>query len=255
MQGCRPMSVGNAKSSRLDELVVQRGLAADLKVAQSLILSGVVFVEDQRLDKVGTRVAIQNKIHIKKSNNPYASRGGLKLEHAIDAFELEVAGAVCWDFGASTGGFTDCLLQRGALHVYAIDVGRGQLDWGLQGNDKITRIEGVNVRHLDFDTVPERPEIVTVDLSFISLRLVLPRLKELAPVRVLALVKPQFEAYRQEIGVGGIVRGQEVREAILERLKCDLEAQDVSVEGRVDSPIRGQKGNQEYFFLCSFQSI
>ena len=166
-----------------------------------------------------------------------------------------MAGAVCWDLGASTGGFTDCLLQRGALRVYAVDVGRGQLDWGLQGNDRVTRIEGVNVRHLDFDTVPERPEIITVDLSFISLRLVLPRLKELAPVRVLALVKPQFEAYKQEIGVGGIVRGQEVREAILERLKCDLEDQDVSVEGRVDSPIRGQKGNQEYFFLCSFQSI
>ena len=248
------MGAEKAKRGRLDELVVQQGLAADLKVARALILRGVVFVEDQRLDKVGTRVSAQKKIQIRMPSNPYVSRGGLKLVHAIDVFGLEVTGAVCWDFGASTGGFTDCLLQRGALRVYAIDVGRGQLDWGLQGNDRVTRIEGVNVRYLDFDTVPERPEIVTVDLSFISLRLILPRLRALAPVRVLALVKPQFEAYKEEIGVGGIVRGREVREAILGRLKRDLEAQDVSVEGRVDSPIRGQKGNQEYFFLCSFQS-
>jgi 23S rRNA (cytidine1920-2'-O)/16S rRNA (cytidine1409-2'-O)-methyltransferase len=248
------MGAGKTKRSRLDELVVRQGLAENLTVARALILAGVVFVEDQRSDKVGTRVSVQEKIQIRAPSNPYVSRGGLKLAHAIDVFGLEVTGAVCWDLGASTGGFTDCLLQRGALHVYAIDVGRGQLDWGLQRNDRVTQIEGVNVRYLDFDAVPECPEIITVDLSFISLRLVLPRLKELAPVRILALVKPQFEAYKEEIGVGGIVRGREVREAILERLKRDLGAQDISVKGRVDSPIRGQKGNQEYFFLCSFQS-
>ena len=209
------------KKERLDVLLVELGLAPTRAKAQALVLAGQVVVDDQRVDKPGTRVPVEAEVRLKGEPMPYVSRGGLKLEAALRHFQLDVRGAVCADIGASTGGFTDCLLQAGAAKVYALDVGRGQLHARLRSDPRVVLREGVNARHLGPSELPEPVSVLVLDVSFISLTQVLP-----ATVRLLrpggvavALVKPQFEAGREQVGKGGVVRDDAVRAEAVARVQ------------------------------------
>ncbi len=211
-----------ALRSRLDELLVERGLASDRRQAAALILRGAVLVENQRVHQAGTQVKTDADLRVKKTTGRYVSRAGVKLEAALRAFQVSARGRICWDLGASTGGFTDCLLQEGAARVYAIDVGRGQLHWKLQKDERVIRRDGINARQLDPEAIGEKPDLITVDLSFISLRLVLPGLIGLSPVTIVALVKPQFEARRSEVEAGGLITDAALRSRVIERLRAAL---------------------------------
>ncbi len=232
---------------RLDDLLVKQELASTLQAARALILAGSVFVNQQRVDKPGTQVNPSSEISLRGKPSKYVSRGGLKLEAAIDTFEVGVRGHTCLDLGASTGGFTDCLLQHGARRVYAVDVGRGQLDWKLRNDPRVIVREAVNARYLTPANLPEEINIITVDVSFISLRLIFPVVRRFLGSKILALVKPQFEAERHEVEPGGLIRKPEKREEILGRVKRLVLEQQLEIMGTIPSPILGQKGNQEYF--------
>jgi 23S rRNA (cytidine1920-2'-O)/16S rRNA (cytidine1409-2'-O)-methyltransferase len=239
---------------RLDLLLVARGLAPTREKAQGLILAGLVEVDGRRADKAGTAFPDDAQVRVAGPEHPYVSRGGVKLAAALDAFAIDPAGLVCADVGASTGGFTDCLLQRGALRVYAIDVGYGQLDAKLRGDPRVVVLEKVNARELSADHLPEPVSLAALDLSFISVRKVLPALlPRLSPrARVVILVKPQFEAGRSDVGKGGIVRDARVRERVVREILDDAGSMGLSGIGVIPSPIRGAKGNQEY--LAAFTS-
>ena len=235
------------RKQRLDVLVVDRGLAESRARAQALILAGQVIVGDQRMDKPGALVAEDAEVRLKGEVLPYVSRGGLKLKAAIDRFALDVRGKVCADIGASTGGFTDCLLQEGAARVYAIDVGYGQLHERLRSDPRVASRERVNARYLGEKEIPELVGLIAVDVSFISLKQVLPALlPRLEPGGLLvALVKPQFEVGREKVGKGGVVRDAEARaEAIrdIERFVADA---GLTILGVMDSPVSGPAGNVE----------
>ncbi len=237
---------------RLDDLLVSRELASTLEAARALILTGSVFVDQQRVDKPGTQIDSSSEISLRREDPKYVSRGGLKLEAAITTFEIKVSGKTCLDLGASTGGFTDCLLQNGARKVYAVDVGRGQLDWKLRNDPRVVVREAVNARYLIPAHLPEEIDIITVDLSFISLRLLFPVLRRFQRSEILALVKPQFEAQRHEVERGGLIRKPEKRKEILDRVMKLAVGQQLRIIGTIPSPILGQKGNQEFFvFLRS----
>ncbi len=229
----------------VDLLLVERGLAESRKRAQGLIRAGQVVVNDQLVDKPGRRVAVGAAVRL-RGRLPYVSRGGLKLEAALDGFRLDVAGWVAADVGASTGGFTDCLLQRGAARVYAIDVGYGQLAWKLRQDPRVVVIERTNIRFLE--DLPEQVDLVTVDVSFIGLELVLPVVKRLLKPegQVVALVKPQFEAERRQVGKGGVVRDPVVHRHVLARLTRWAIEHDLRVLGLIPSPLTGAKGNVEF---------
>ena len=231
--------------TRLDVLVCQRGLAESRERAKRLILAGQVLVEGRVSDKVGHRVDPGVDIVV-RHRPPYVSRGGLKLAGALDAFGIEPDGWVAADVGASTGGFTDCLLQRGAKRVYAIDVGYGQLDWGLRQDTRVVVMERTNARYLD--ALPEPIGIVTVDASFISLRMILPRARGwLAETgQVVALIKPQFEAGRGHVGKGGVVRDGRVHRAVVTGLVDWCQTEGWFFQGLIRSPIVGPKGNIEF---------
>ncbi|HSR69245.1 MAG TPA: TlyA family RNA methyltransferase [Acidobacteriota bacterium] len=234
---------------RADQLLLDQGLAEDLKEARALLLSGRVLAGSQRLDKAGQRVDRSLQLRL-KDESPYVSRGGHKLEGALRDLGVDVSGALCLDLGASTGGFTDCLLQHGARKVYALDVGKGQLHWKLRQDPRVEVREEVNVRYLDPSQIDEPADWIVADLSFISLRLVLPALKSFAPVRLLVLVKPQFEARRQEVESGGRIADEPLRQQVLQRLEDFCTEQGFIVQGRADAPLAGRKsGNQETFFL------
>jgi 23S rRNA (cytidine1920-2'-O)/16S rRNA (cytidine1409-2'-O)-methyltransferase len=235
---------------RLDQLLVQRGLADTRARAQAVIMAGQVRVDGQVVRKAGTRVPVDAEVTV-ETGLPYVSRGGFKLAAALDAFGLDPQGLVVADVGASTGGFTDCLLQRGAARVYAIDVGYGQLAWKLRRDPRVVVMERTNVRYLP--ALPEPIGLVTIDVSFISLALVLPVVGGwLGPEgRIVALVKPQFEVGRGEVGRGGVVRRPEQHEAVLMRVAEEARALGLRLEGVVASPILGPAGNREflaYFF-------
>jgi 23S rRNA (cytidine1920-2'-O)/16S rRNA (cytidine1409-2'-O)-methyltransferase len=238
---------------RLDVLLVSRGLAPTREKAQGLILAGLVEVDGRRVDKAGTAVREDAEVSVAGPEHPYVSRGGIKLAAALDAFRLDPSGLVCADVGASTGGFTDCLLQRGALRVYAIDVGYGQLDARLRADPRVISLERVNARALSREHLPEPPALAVMDVSFISVRLVLPALVPLlAPgAAVVVLVKPQFEAGRSEVGRGGIVRSEAVRQRVVSNLTDFARSSGLEVSGSIPSPIKGAKGNQE--FLLAFR--
>ena len=236
------------KKIRLDELLVSRGLAADVRKAGALVLSGRVFRDRQRLEKPGTLVAAGDRIRLRNAPPRYVSRGGFKLEAALDALRIGVRNRVCLDLGASTGGFTDCLLQRGAREVYALDVGKGQLDWKLRQDPRVVVLEGLNARFLSPGDLPRSPHLVTADLSFISLRLILPRLELFPEPELLLLVKPQFEAFQGEVEPGGVIRSPEKRRQILNRFKRFVSSSEFHLEAEYPSPVRGRKGNQETFF-------
>jgi 23S rRNA (cytidine1920-2'-O)/16S rRNA (cytidine1409-2'-O)-methyltransferase len=235
------------RKERLDVLLVEKGLAESRTRAQALILAGQVVVDDQRVDKPGTRVPVEAVLRLKGEGLKFVSRGGLKLEAALQHFGIDVAGAVCADIGASTGGFTDCLLQRGAARVHAIDVGYGQLHEKLRTDPRVVSRERVNARHLTDDDLPEPVSIIVIDVSFISLTLVVPGvLPRLAHGGTLvALVKPQFEVGPEQIEKGGVVRDDAARRAAIERIRTFVEAQGLEVVGVIDSPTPGPAGNVE----------
>jgi 23S rRNA (cytidine1920-2'-O)/16S rRNA (cytidine1409-2'-O)-methyltransferase len=234
---------------RLDQLLLERGLVDSRTRAQALILAGRVFSGEQRLDKPGQQVAADLALELRLPNTPFVSRGGIKLAHALDEFAIDPSGAIALDIGASTGGFTDVLLRRGAARVYAVDVGHGQLDWGLRQDQRVRVLERTNARYLTRAQVPEALDLVVCDASFISLKLVVPAALQLAsPAACLvALIKPQFEVGKGEVGKGGVVRDparhEEVRAAIERWL---VEEQGWSVLGVTESPILGPKGNREF---------
>ncbi len=232
---------------RLDQALVERGLAPSRARAQSLILAGVVRVNGEVADKAGRAVTAESAIEVVGEDHPWVSRGGVKLAAAFDAFAIAPAGRRCLDVGASTGGFTDVMLSRGAVAVVALDVGRGQLDWKLRSDPRVVVVEGVNARLLEPADVPGPFGLVTVDVSFISLRLVLPALvRVLAPDSdLVALIKPQFEAGRGQVGKGGVVRDPEVREAAITAVLDAARELGLACCGRVPSPIPGPAGNVE----------
>jgi 23S rRNA (cytidine1920-2'-O)/16S rRNA (cytidine1409-2'-O)-methyltransferase len=234
--------------TRLDVLLVSRGLAPSREKAQAMILAGLVAVDGRRADKAGTATAEDATVSVAGPEHPYVSRGGVKLAAALDAFAIDPAGRVCLDVGASTGGFTDCLLQRGAARVYAIDVGYGQLDAKLRNDPRVVLREKVNARALSREQVPEPAALAALDLSFISVRLVLPALLPLlsAGAPTVVLVKPQFEAGRAEVGKGGIVRSEAVRERVLREIEDFSRKLGFTILGAIPSPIRGAHGNQEF---------
>ena len=236
---------------RLDKEILRRGLADTRQKAQGLILSGRVVVDGRVADKAGTQVSPDSDIRLTGDYLPYVSRGGLKLKGALDNFNIDVTGLVCVDIGASTGGFTDCLLQEGAVKVYAIDVGYGILDLKVRNDHRVTVIERFNARFLTQDTLPEKVDLTVIDASFISLKLLLkPVMATIKPgCPIIALVKPQFEVGREHVGKGGIVRDEGMRAASLESIKDFASSLGASVEGDMESPIKGAKGNVEYL-LC-----
>jgi len=240
------------KKERLDVLVHERGLADSRTRAQALILAGQVVVDDQRVDKPGTRVPVDAELRLKGEVLPYVSRGGLKLKGALDAFKLDVRGAICADIGASTGGFTDCLLQEGAVRVHAIDVGRAQLHEKLRVDPRVISRERVNARHLTDDDLPEPVSVVVIDVSFISLELVLPAvLPKLSSGGLLvALVKPQFEVGPANIDKGGVVRDQVARQGAIDRIRAFVTAQGLREVGVIDSPVPGPAGNVEALLVA-----
>ncbi len=235
---------------RLDVLLVERGLAESREKARALIMAGEVWVEGQRVDKAGKVFPPDVEIEVRGQACPYVSRGGLKLEGALDSFGVDVEGKVVADLGASTGGFTHCLLTRGARKVYAIDVGYGQLHWRLRQDPRVVVMERVNVRYLEPGALAEKVDLVVADLSFISLTLVLPGVKGILKEggEALLLVKPQFEVGREKVGKGGVVRDEALRREALEKVKSRAQELGFRVLGEVDSPVPGaKKGNVELF--------
>jgi 23S rRNA (cytidine1920-2'-O)/16S rRNA (cytidine1409-2'-O)-methyltransferase len=230
---------------RLDVALAERGLAESREKAQALILAGKVRVAGQLAHKAGQLVSDDADLAIAEQQ-PYVSRGGYKLAHALDTFALDPAGLVVLDVGASTGGFTDVLLQRGVTRVYAVDVGRGQLHWRLRTNPRVVTLDRTNIRHLH--ALPERPSLATADVSFISLRLVVPAIRRLIEPdsSIIALVKPQFEAGRGEVGRGGVVRSPDTHRRVLEELLAWLTTCGLHLRGLTASPIRGPAGNAEF---------
>lgn len=227
--------------------MVERGLAGSRQEAAGLILAGAVSVDGVRVDKQAKLVPVEARIEITRRATPFASRAGGKLAAALDAFGIDPAGLVALDVGASTGGFTDCLLQRGARRIYAVDVGYGQLDWKLRQDSRVTVLDRTNIRYLDRSAVPEPVDLAVADVSFISLTLVLPSLVRFLrePAWVVALVKPQFEVGRGRVGRGGIVRDDTLRREATGKILACADGLGLERIGVMDSPVEGQKGNRE----------
>ena len=234
-------------------LLVERGLAENRTRAQALVLSGVVFSGQQRLDKPGHSFPADTDIEVRGKPHPWVSRGGVKLAHALDHFSLGPDGCICLDIGAATGGFTDVLLNRGARRVYAVDVGRGQLDWKLRQDGRVVLLERVNARHLTREQVPEPLDIITCDTSFIGLETVLPASLSLAAAGayLVALIKPQFEVGKGRVGKGGVVRDPALHEEVCNRIRDWIAARPGwSVIGITESPILGPEGNREFLIAA-----
>jgi len=239
-----------AAKLRVDQLLVERGLADSREKAQALILAGQVMIEGQKADKPGRSVSGDSHVEL-LARLPYVSRGGLKLAAALDHFALDVTGRLCLDVGSSTGGFTDCLLQRGASRVWAIDVGRGQLDWKLRNDPRVEVREGVNARFLTPEDIPERFDLAVCDASFISTTLLLPAIVPLLREKgeMIILVKPQFESARGEVGKGGIVRDPAIHQAACDRVRACAEGLGFRA-AIIESPILGAEGNREFLLYA-----
>jgi len=230
-------------------LLVERGLVASREEGRSRILAGEVLVDDQPLAKAGSLVDSNALIRMKGKSLPYVSRGGVKLEKALQEFSIEVGDKVVLDVGASTGGFSDCLLAHGARRVYAVDVGYGQLDWKLRNDPRVVVLEKRNIRYLEGEELSDPPQIATIDVSFISLRLVLPKVQKLLTPygEIVALIKPQFEVGKGKVGKGGVVRSGEEHRRVIEEIKEAAVALKLEVRGVTESPLLGPKGNREFF--------
>ena len=245
--------MAGSKRTRIDQLLVERGLAESRTRAQALIMAGLVYAGEKRLEKPGQTIDPEAEVEVRGRDHPWVSRGGLKLDHALEAFGIDVAGAIAIDLGASTGGFADVLLTRGAAKVYAVDVGHGQLAWSLRQDARVAVLEKTNVRALDNEQIPEAPAILVSDLSFISIMLALPAAMALAaPGAVLvSLIKPQFEAGADQVGKGGIVRDPAVHTAVCATIRTWLENEmGWEVLGLVDSPVTGADGNREFLIAA-----
>jgi len=234
--------------TRLDVLLVERGFLDSRQKAQSTIMSGLVFVNQQRVDKPGTAVANDAEIEVRGNVLPYVSRGGLKLEKAMASFPIDLHDAVCGDIGASTGGFTDCMLQNGASKVYAVDVGYGQLAWKLRSDPRVVCMERTNARYLNHEQIPEELDFASIDVSFISLKLILPAVCGILKDggHVACLVKPQFEAGKEKVGKKGVVRDPAVHLEVLQNFLIHAKESGFTVIDITFSPIRGPEGNIEY---------
>jgi len=235
--------------TRLDVALVERGLAETRAAAQRLVMAGLVFSNDKRLDKAGLGVAAGTPLEVRGQPHPYVSRGGLKLEKALDHFAIPVEGRVALDVGSSTGGFTDCLLQRGAAKVYAVDVGTNQLAWKLRSDPRVVSMEKTNIRDVTRAEIPELVDIIVCDASFIGLRTALPAALALAApgAHLAALIKPQFEVGKGRVGKGGIVREPELHQEVVETVEAWLAEQPGwRVMGVTESPITGAEGNKEF---------
>jgi 23S rRNA (cytidine1920-2'-O)/16S rRNA (cytidine1409-2'-O)-methyltransferase len=246
---------------RLDKLLVDRGLAASRERAQALILAGKVLVEDQKVEKAGSQVSSECAIRLLGDDLKYVSRGGLKLERALDYWQIDVAGKICLDVGASTGGFTDCLLQRGAAQVIAIDTGYGQMDFKLRQDGRVRLLEKTNARYLTREAVSAAVDFIAMDVSFISATLVLPAVisaafPELPDERrgrhIVVLVKPQFEAGREHVGKGGIVRDEAAQLEAVEKVKASVKTLGAMRTDTIESPILGAEGNREFLLSAVF---
>lgn len=226
----------------------ERGVIESREKAKAIIVEGNVLVNGVIVDKAGTLVRTDASVEILQKI-PYVSRGGLKLEHVIRSFNIEVKGKIAMDIGASTGGFTDCLLQHGAKKVYAVDVGYGQLDWRLRNDERVVLLEKTNIRYLERSAIPDKINIITIDVSFISLLKVIPKALEFltASGEIIALIKPQFEVGRKDVGKGGVVREESKRLEVIEKIKAELKKIGLEIKGIIKSPLCGPKGNVEYF--------
>lgn len=233
---------------RLDILVTERGLAESREKAKALIMAGDVYVDQQKADKPGDLYPEEAPIEVRGKGLKYVSRGGLKLEKAMAEFSISLSGLVCMDVGASTGGFTDCMLQNGAKKVYAVDVGYGQLAWSLRTDPRVVNLERTNARYLSAEQVPEPIDFFSVDVSFISLSLILPAVRPLLSenARAVCLIKPQFEAGREKVGKKGVVRDPAVHQEVIEKVLSFALENGYSVLGLTFSPVKGPEGNIEY---------
>ncbi|MEA4988856.1 MAG: TlyA family RNA methyltransferase [Anaerovorax sp.] len=242
---------------RLDVILVNKGLFPSREKAKASIMAGIVFVDGKMVDKAGTSVSDDSEFTIKGAVCPYVSRGGLKLAKALELYSFSLDGAVAMDIGASTGGFTDCMLQNGAKKVYAVDVGYGQLDWKLRNDDRVVNMERVNIRYLDPQTIEEKLDFISIDVSFISLHLVLPVASSLlsSTGKLVCLVKPQFEAGRNQVGKNGIVREKSTHLEVLHKVADYALEAGFTIGGLTYSPVTGAKGNIEYLmYLCKDES-
>lgn len=237
---------------RLDKLLVESGISPTRERAKALIMSGSVLVGESSIDKAGTLVSADAEITIKGQDNPYVSRGGLKLKGAFEKFGIDVKDLVAFDIGVSTGGFTDCLLQEGARKVYAIDVGYGQLAWKLRQDKRVVVFERSNIRYFSGEGIEDEIDIVTIDVSFISLKLVIPVVVKLIPedAVILALVKPQFEAGRGEVGKKGVVRDPAVHKRVVDGIVEFARGLNLEIIGTCESPVTGPAGNKEFFIYA-----
>ena len=245
------------KKQRLDIVLCEKGLSESRTRAQAIIMEGLVFVNDQRIDKPGTAVDPEAQIEVRGNVCPYVSRGGLKLEKALRYFEIDPMGMVCSDSGASTGGFTDCLLQKGAKKVFAIDVGYGQLAWSIRSDPRVVVMERTNIRNVTPEMIGEPLDLSVVDVSFISLRLVLPVIRELlgSDGQVVCLIKPQFEAGKEKVGKKGVVRELSTHVEVLEQFLSSAEGIGFTVVDLTYSPVKGPEGNIEFLGHLSLNPV
>ena len=236
------------EKERLDVLLVQQGLANSRELAKAYIMAGNVYVDGQKEDKAGTKVAVTARLEVKGNQMKYVSRGGYKLEKAMDVFGIRLDGKICLDIGASTGGFTDCMLQNGASRVYAIDVGYGQFAWKLRNDERVVCLEKTNVRYVTHEQVPDEGDFASIDVSFISLTKVLPAVLGVLGERgqLVCLIKPQFEAGREKVGKKGVVRDSSVHREVIEMIVDYVRTQSLGILGLDFSPIKGPEGNIEY---------
>lgn len=244
------------KKIRLDVLLVERGLCETREKAKRTIMAGLVFSGTERLEKAGEKVKSDIDLMVKGQVMPYVGRGGFKMEKALNVFEIDVTARTGLDIGSSTGGFTDCALQNGAAHMYALDVGSNQLDWKLRSDDRVTAMEKTNFRHATPDMFPVQPSFATIDVSFISLRLILPPLKTILADGgdVIALVKPQFEAGRDDVGKKGIVRDERIHERVLKEMVDFFVREGFYVKQLDFSPITGGEGNIEFLLHAQLKT-
>ncbi len=233
---------------RLDVLLVEKGLCESRQRAQSVIMAGHVFVDDRRMDKPGENVFEDSDIMVRAPEFPYVSRGALKLENALKHLDMDICNHVCLDVGASTGGFTDCLLQFGASRVYAVDVGYGQLAWKLRQDPRVVSIERTNIRYLSRDMIHDRIDLATIDTSFISLKLVVPAVLGFLSdkARILALIKPQFEVGKGRVGKGGVVKDPRLHDEVIADLSSFFKELELNIQAVIPSPVLGPKGNREF---------
>lgn len=240
---------------RLDVLLVSRGLAASREKAKAVIMAGQVYVKGQKEDKAGSMFDAEAEIEVRGNTLKYVSRGGLKLEKAMECFGVEIEGKVCMDVGSSTGGFTDCMLQNGAVKVYSVDVGHGQLDWKLRNDSRVVCMEKTNIRYVTPEDIQEAPEFASIDVSFISLTKVLGPVRELLTPEgeIVSLIKPQFEAGREKVGKKGVVRDPAVHEEVINKVVAFAHSLGFETKALEYSPIKGPEGNIEYLLWMKKQ--